>query len=162
MSIDSPWGDECFYCMVCQRPFRSPLFSVTRSVERMYYYEGNRLPEAEVLSADSIGTYCCKQCLDSALTHILHGEGVRVTNPGPGPIETCSHCERLVDMTQPHLVWTREEATVIWSQTIDVIKPTAATTLAVRCQGLVAPDSQQVVGESKALECVSIPSHQES
>lgn len=59
------WGDNYFEYIACGRQFRSPLFSITRSVEQMYFYMGDCIPEAEVLEAESIAVYCSKGCLDN-------------------------------------------------------------------------------------------------
>lgn len=126
--------NDVFYCMTCNRPFRSPLYSITRSVEVMIFYAGERLPEAEVLFAESIGDYCSQKCLDKDRGRLLTNEKVRATFPGPGPVETCSHCGGPVDMVKPHPTWTEEVADVTWGQGIDQIHTTKAHLLAVKCQ----------------------------
>jgi len=144
MSDEDLWGENCFYCMVCERPFRSPLFSITRSVEQMVFYPGERLPEADVLSAESIGDYCCQTCLNHDRNRLLMNEGVRATFPGPGPIETCSRCSRPVDMAQPHMTWTKEVAAVNWGQSLETLQPTSAQLLAVKCLGCHAAGTSRI------------------
>jgi len=131
--IDSA-NDNTFYCMACNRPFHTPLFSITRSTEQMIFYPGERLPEANVLSAESIGDYCSETCLNKNRYRLMESDGVRPTYPGPGPIESCSRCSAPVDMSSPHWTWTEEVADVSWGDGIDYIQPTKAILLAVRCQ----------------------------
>lgn len=133
ISNENRWDENCFYCMVCERPFYSPLYSITRTVEQMVFYPGERPPEADVLSSESTGDYCCQTCLNRDRDRLLMNEGVRVTFPGPGPIETCSRCGRPVDMTQPHMTWTEEVAAVTWGQSLETLQPTSAQLLAVKC-----------------------------
>lgn len=126
--------DNAFYCMGCNKPFHSPLYSITRSNEQMHFYPGERLPEAEVLFAESIGDYCSQACLDLNRDHLLKSHQVRSTYPGPGPVESCSRCGNPVDMSRPHWTWTEEMADVVWGQGIEQIQPTEAHLLAVLCR----------------------------
>ena len=127
------WGDDCFYCMNCKQPFRTPLFDVTRSIEQMHYYGEERMPEAEVLQAESIAVCCSQSCFTSELPSLLQNEGVRATYPGPGPIELCARCGKPVDMSVPHFAWTEEYSSVIWSAKLDAVQPLAVTMLAIAC-----------------------------
>jgi len=126
--------DNAFYCMGCNKPFHSPLYSITRSNEKMHFYPGERLPEAEVLFAESIGDYCSKACLDLNRDSLLKSHQVRSTYPGPGPIESCSRCGGPVDMSGPHWTWTEEMADVVWGQGTKQIQPTEVHLLAVLCR----------------------------
>jgi hypothetical protein len=58
MADDS--DDSVFYCMACNKPFHSPLFSITRSNETMHFYFGDRLPEAEVFLPNLLVTTVAK------------------------------------------------------------------------------------------------------
>lgn len=126
--------DNAFYCMACNKSFHSPLYSITRSNEQIHFYSGERLPEAEVLFAESIGDYCSKACQDLNRDHLLKSHQVRSTYPGPGPVESCSRCGNPVDMSRPHWTWTEEMADVVWGQGIEQIQPTEAHLLAVLCR----------------------------
>jgi hypothetical protein len=139
MRETNPGDDNCYGCMVCEKPFRSPLFSISRQFERIIFYEDDRLPEGEVIAAEGIGTYCSQQCLDNSRDKMLAEEKVRATFPGPGPIETCSRCNGPVDMTRFHLVWTEEEMADEWGEFMSVARPLWATDLAVVCDQCAPP-----------------------
>lgn len=141
--------DNTSYCMACNKPFRSPLYSITRSNEKMHFYPGERLPESEVLFAESIGDYCSQACLDLHRDRLLKSHGVRSTYPGPGPIESCSSCGAPVDMLIPHWTWTEEVADVIWGKSIEYIQPTSAELLAVRCKKC-GEDAQEYFDSSES------------
>lgn len=126
--------ENAFHCMVCNTTFHSSLYSITRSNEQMHFYPGERLPEAEVLFAESVGEYCSQACLDLSRDLLLKSYGVRSTHPGVGPIESCSRCNDLVDMSSPHWTWTEEKADVVWGNGIEQFNPTATTLLAVLCK----------------------------
>lgn len=136
--------DNAFYCMACNKPFHSPLYSITRSSEQMHFYPGERLPEAEVLFAESVGDYCSQACLDLNRARLLNSNNVRATYPGPGPIESCSRCSNPVDMSSPHWTWTEEKADVAWENGIEQIQPTAANLLAVLCKDCDLNNDQYV------------------
>lgn len=143
---DNKCLDDAYYCMVCNSPFQSPLFSITKSEERMHFFGGERLPEAEVLFAEGIGTYCSKSCLKQDRDRLLQSEHVKATFPGPGPIESCSRCGAPVDMCESHDTWTQEQDVAI-DGALDVLLPIDAVVLAVACrncsQVIVAADSQR-------------------
>lgn len=134
MSEENAWGDECFYCDDCGKAFRSPLFNICRSVEKMHFQEEPCLPEAEVLYSEAITNSCCSDCLGKARQRVLTEDSLTATFPGPGPIESCSRCAKPVDMTKPHKTWTEEESTCFWSSSLDGITPINVEVLAVTCQ----------------------------
>ena len=142
MADDS--DDSVFYCMACNKPFHSPLFSITRSNETMHFYFGDRLPEAEAFFAESIGDYCSQACLNLNRDRLLKSHQVRSTYPGSGPIESCSRCRHPIDMSKPHWTWTEEIADVAWGKGIEQIQPTKAHLLAVLCQKCDLNNSQLV------------------
>ena len=143
--------DDDYYCMVCDARFRSPLFSITKSVERMHYFEGERLPEAEVEYAEGIGTYCSAACMASDRERLLQTEKVRVTFPGCGPIEACSRCGLPVDMSKSHDTWTEEQDVMSFSWgDMDVLQPQDVVVLAVACRGCSHIVAESVTSQVEA------------
>ena len=143
------WGNEAFFCDECGEIFRSPLFCVTRAFECMHFYEAPRQPEAEVTFADAIANYCSSECLNKNRDRILERDGVKLTFPGPGPIELCSRCGSPVDMTCFHKTWSEEESICCWGESLSSIQPLNVQLLAVACQGCEA--SPNAIGASEEI-----------
>lgn len=149
MNEAEDWGDNFYSCMVCEKHFRSPLFSISRGYERTIFFDGDRMHEVEPIDSEGIGSYCSAECLNQDRDKLLLQENVRATFPGIGPIEVCSRCGNPVDMVQIHLSWTEEELNCQWGQFIDVLQPIYVRSLAVVCQQC-APLSTTAIHEERS------------
>lgn len=156
MSKTSQPEEECFVCTVCEKPFRSPIFSINKAFERTIFMKGDAMPEVEVIRSQGIESCCSSECLEVARERALEKENVRATFPDIGPIELCSCCGKPVDMTEFHLTWSEDESNCYEGQFIDVLQPVNVQVLAVACQSCApAPplfvESSADIKESKQI-----------
>lgn len=135
MGQEADWGDDCFYCMACNKRFRSPLYDVTKEFERTIFFEEPRIPEIDIVGAEVVAGYCSPSCRDQSLAQFLELEQIRATFPDIGPIEACSRCNSPIDMTQYHLTYVETDTKQDWDRSffgVEVIGE--PLTLAVVCQ----------------------------
>lgn len=104
---DSPddWGNDAFFCDVCNRPFRADLYDVSRQFERTIFDDPEGLDEVEVADSDGIAGFCSERCREIGIGKVLTEHAIRATYPGIGPVETCSRCSGPVDMATFHLAF---------------------------------------------------------
>lgn len=134
MKDANEWNDDCFFCETCNKPFRTPLFDVTRDFERTIYFEEPRYPEVEIVGANAIANFCSASCRNRKLPKLLENATVRATYPGIGPIETCSRCGGAVQMSEFHLAYVVMETKQDWDQGMFGVEVADAEVVAVVCQ----------------------------
>lgn len=100
-----------FYCMTCEASFESPLFDVTRAVERVHFIPEGRLNEVEVTRAEGFGVFCSAACRTKGIKALMAMEEVSIPRnpPDVGPVEVCANCSGPVDMTVLHLTYSQCE-----------------------------------------------------
>ena len=142
--VDSPesWGDEAFTCKTCGKPYRTPIFDVTKEYERTIFQENDNLPEVEIIGAVAIGEYCSKTCREHARDDLLLRENVQATYPDIGPIESCSRCSKPVDMTKFHLTYV--ESILELEREGMSVNVLESATLAVLCNACSPPPSRLI------------------
>lgn len=95
-------GNKCDNC--CDE-FHTVVFCITKSFNKVHFYDKPRLPEVDVTNVKSLGEFCSAKCRDEKLEQILTQENVRVTQPDIIPIEVCSRCGCPVVMSDSHLTY---------------------------------------------------------
>lgn len=149
MSNDNDWADECYFCYTCNKAYRSPNFTISRGFERTIFFDGDRIPEIEPIGVEVLEGYCSQSCLDARRDEVLKQEGVRITFPGIGPIESCSRCGGPVDMARLHRAWTEDQSIEEWGAHISIAQVVNAQTLAVACQKCAPPPSSRRAKEKE-------------
>lgn len=134
MTKEENWGDDCFCCHACGKLFRSPLYDVTREYERTEFYSEPRMPEVEIMGAETIRNYCSAICRDSGRQEFLRQERIRATFPDIGPIESCSRCNGPVDMTEFHLTYIQTLTEQNWERPMFGVEVLDVKTIAAVCQ----------------------------
>lgn len=134
MTREEDWGEDCFYCNTCGKRFRSPLYDVGKEFAQTFFYKEPRPPEIEVMGAETIANYCSPACRGRSRDQLLLQDKVRATFPGIGPVETCSRCGGLVDMTKFHLTYVQTDTTQDWGRPMFGVGVLRTETLAVICQ----------------------------
>ncbi|MDP1929276.1 MAG: hypothetical protein Q8K62_12305 [Thiobacillus sp.] len=131
------WENEAYFCETCGKPFRRPLFDVSKQFERTIFCGNNSPAEVEVIGSEGIAQYCSRACRDPASTSLLQRENVRATYPDIGPIEFCSRCTAPVDMTKFHLAYVESVLDGEWeSMSTNVLE---VVVLAILCNGCFEP-----------------------
>jgi len=96
-------------CTFCGTRIRGGVFAICREVERKRFNEplGPDSPEVEVRGLRNIAQYCSNRCRSVGRNIAMSAERIRLpaTPPSIGPIEVCSNCGNVVDMTRWHLVY---------------------------------------------------------
>lgn len=134
MSIDNEWGDDCFYCDSCDKPFRSPSYQVVKEYEYTTFYDSPRTPEVEIMGADVIANYCSIICRKKHRNQILERENIHATFPNIGPIEVCSRCNGPVLMTCFHLAFVEIDTEQNWEQPMFGVKDINSEVMSVVCR----------------------------
>jgi hypothetical protein len=95
-------GNKCENC--CDE-FHTVVFCITKSFNKVHFYDKPGLPEVDVTNVKSLGEFCSAKCRDEKLEQILTQENVRVTQPDIIPIEVCSSCGCPDVMSDSHLTY---------------------------------------------------------
>ncbi|MCK9381767.1 MAG: hypothetical protein M0P95_11990 [Sulfuritalea sp.] len=138
------WGDEAYFCDACEKPFRTPMFDISKGYERTIY-DGNRMPEVEIIGSGTIAQYCSDPCRVKKISAVLAKENVRATYPDIGPVEACSRCGKPVDMTKFHLTYVDSDTEQDWDRMCATVTKTVV--LAVLCDAC-APPPQRLIAET--------------
>lgn len=124
-------------CEVCGRPLAARHHSLDRHIEQLTYPSPDAAPEApitaKVLYAESLAHYCSAICAVQGAEKALAQRGIRITLPGPGPIETCSKCGTPVDLSRPHVIYEDMELTEVRQPWLLQAQPHEVNVLAVVC-----------------------------
>lgn len=137
MLNSNEWNDECFYCDLCNKAFRSPLYDVTKEYDYTIFFNELRTPEVEIMGAKVIANYCSKLCREKHRYQILKREKIQATFPDIGPVEKCSRCHGPVLMTSFHLTYVEMDTVQNWDQTIfgaDVLNAKVISVVCKNCE----------------------------
>ncbi len=96
-------------CTFCGTRILDGVFAICCEAERKHFSKclGMHSPEVEVTGLKSIAKYCSSRCRRKGRKIAMSAERIRIpaTPPSVGPIEVCSNCGNIVDMTRWHLVY---------------------------------------------------------
>lgn len=121
-----------YACDACGTMFRSPIVSIDKVSARTIYPEGDGLPGIDINNAYAVAQFCSENCRAAMRSKVYEHLDVRITNPGIGPVETCSRCEADIDMTEWHGDIT-ESIVTFDGATLDIVSVAA---LCPACQSL--------------------------
>lgn len=134
------------HCDACGKPLATRHFTFNRHVEQYHYGQGatDEDMSCEVLSAETLATYCNAECAWPAMLAALAERGIKCTGGGAGPIEACSKCGGPVVMSQPHVAYIVHDETEVrkpWLTEARVHSAEGLADVCVRCDGDVAADA---------------------
>jgi hypothetical protein len=139
MNLENPWGNECFYCECCGKPFRSPLYDISKEYQYTRFYDSPRIPEIQIMGAEVIANYCSSTCRESHRNEIFKREKIQATYPNIGPTESCSRCHGPVLMTCFHLAFVETVSEQNWDQPMfraSVINTQVISVVCNKCEHL--------------------------
>lgn len=138
MSDIAEWGEKSFYCENCDKPFRSPLFDLTKEFERTIFNEA-QLAEVEIIGAVSVANFCSHECREEIRDVLLQQENIRATYPDIGAIETCARCGGSVLMTEFHLTYVETKTLHDWEEDSFKVNVADVQVIAVVCRNCQVP-----------------------
>lgn len=146
-------------CDHCATELSDRRFYLDRNVE-YYLYKGTgdsfsemlANTQVNVLYSDSINRFCCAGCAEIGVPQALHSLGLKILQPGIGPIETCAKCNGPVNMAEPHIAYGLMEATKVskpWLTHLDVHHDEYLCVVCPKCDGNLMESEWQVAEDKK-------------
>lgn len=142
------------HCDACGKPLAARHFTLNRHVEQHHYGQGDHdeCITGEVLSAETLATYCNAECAWPAMLAALAERGIKHTGGGAGPFEACSKCGGPAAMSQPHIahvVHDETEERKPWLTEARVHSAEELADVCVRCEGDVEADAASLPEDNK-------------
>jgi hypothetical protein len=159
-------SDDYGICDTCMTPLTDRYWSFDRQVEQFVYDQPGHTPaecaSVTVLRSEPLGFYCGRGCAFPAALLLLAERGLRSTECGAGPIETCAKCGGPVDLTKPHVLYQLMDQTETRKPWLISIQPLELESLAYvcpRCDGDLTANEMnlpEAETEIQPLEAVAI------